>query len=166
MTEQTAADPARSRMFDQKRLGRLIVGVIALAMSIGYLVEALTLDLGSIKAPGPGMFPFGVGIVAIAVSIIVIIEGLVGLGSRGSLEMPKGFERRKVLIFVATLIGFIALLPVAGMYIAASLYVVVTLKFLGQLRWVRSVITGLLIAVVITWVFEEILDVPLPPGLW
>lgn len=166
MTANSPEGTAAGRNFDQKRLGRLIVGIVALATSIGYLIQALSIERGTIDAPGPGMFPIGVGAAAIVVSIIVIAEGLAGTGTRGSLELPTGFERRKVLIFFGTLVAFIAVLPLLGMYVSAALYVVATLKLLGYLRWIRSIVIGVLIAVVVSWVFQEILDVPLPAGLW
>lgn len=166
MTTQSGDHSTVTTPFDQKRLGRLVVGVVSLALSIGYLIEALGMPRGSIDSPGPGMFPVGVGLAAVVVSLIVIVEGLTGAGTRGSLELPVGFERRKVLTFMGSLIGFILILPLAGMYVSAALYVVATLRFLGRLSWVRAAIVGVIMAVAVTWIFQEILEVPLPSGLW
>jgi putative tricarboxylic transport membrane protein len=150
---------------DPKRTGRLVVGVVALALSIGYLFQSLSMPQGTLDSPGPGMFPVGVGVAAILISLVVIAEGLAGVGTRGSLELPVGFERRQVLIFMGTLVGFILILPLAGQYLAASIYVMATLKFLGRLSWIRSIIFGVLIGAGVSLLFSEVLEIPLPAGL-
>lgn len=166
MTTHAGASSTAVRRLDQKRIGRLAVGVVALALSIGYLVKALGMPQGTIESPGPGMFPAGVGVGAIIISLIVIIEGLVGAGTRGSMEFPVGFERRQVAIFTGTLVGFVLVLPLLGMYLSAVLYMVATLKFLGRLSWIRAGVVGTIIAIAVPWIFQTILRIPLPAGIW
>lgn len=165
MTSTSTQPSVPVRGMDPKRLGRLIVGAVSLALSIGYLIQAMGMPSGTLDNPGPGMFPVGVGFAAIVVSLIVVVEGLTGAGTRGSMDLPTGFERRQVLLFMGTLIGFIVLLPLLGMYISAAIYVIATLKFLGKMSWVRSAIIGLIIGVAVTWIFSEVLEIPLPTGI-
>ena len=166
MTESPGGRTPSTGGADQKRIGRLVVGVLALALSIGYLLQSVSMPQGTLDSPGPGMFPVGVGIAAIVISLVVVVEGLVGAGAKGSLELPVGFERRQVLIFMGTLVGFILILPLAGQYLAASIYVVATLKFLGRLSWIRSIILGVLIGAGVSLLFAEVLEIPLPAGLF
>lgn len=165
MTNNSGNTAAPVRGMDQKRAGRLLVGFVALMVSIGYLIESLSMPQGTLESPGPGMFPVGVGVISIIVALLVIAEGAIGTGTRGSLDLPTGFERRQVLVFMGTLIGFILILPLAGQYVAASLYVVSTLRFLGRLSWARSVIVGALVGVGVSFLFSEVLEIPLPAGL-
>lgn len=166
MTNNSGNTAAPVRGMDQKRAGRLLVGFVALIVSIGYLIESLSMPQGTLESPGPGMFPVGVGVIAIIVALLVIAEGAIGTGTRGSLDLPTGFERRQVLVFMGTLIGFILILPLAGQYVAASLYVVSTLRFLGRLSWARSVIVGALVGFGVSFLFSEVLEIPLPAGLF
>jgi putative tricarboxylic transport membrane protein len=156
---------ARLRL-SQKQIGRLIIGVVALALSIGYLIQALGMPRGDIITPGPGMYPVGVGLAAIAISVIVIIEALVSKANAGNVDMPSGVQRKQVLIFAGTLVAFVALLPLLGQYIAGSIYVVAVLKFLGNYSWVRSVLLGIAIGAGISVLFVEILDIALPRPIW
>lgn len=165
MTNNSGNTAAPVRGMDQKRAGRLLVGFVALMVSIGYLIESLSMPQGTLESPGPGMFPVGVGVISIIVALLVIAEGAIGTGTRGSLDLPTGFERRQVLVFMGTLIGFILILPLAGQYVAASLYVVSTLRFLGRLSWARSVIVGALVGIGVSFLFSEVLEIPLPAGL-
>lgn len=162
----TVAGGPPGRQLDQKSLGRLIVGVVGLAGSIGYLVMAIDMPTGSMDSPGPGMFPIGVGVLAVVVSLIVIGEGLLKSGPTGDVELPVRFERRQALYFLGTLVAYILLLPLLGQYVAASLYVIATLKLLGGLSWVRSILVGLAMGIGVSALFGEVLDVSLPSGIW
>lgn len=166
MTNNSVDNAVPVRGIDQKRAGRMLVGLIALIVAIGYLVQSLGMPQGTLESPGPGMFPVGVGAVAVLISLLVIAEGALGIGTKGSVNLPTGFERRQVLIFMGTLVGFILLLPLAGQYLAASIYVIVTLKFLGKLSWIRSILVGVLLGAGVSYLFAEVLDIPLPAGIF
>lgn len=157
---------AKNQRMDPKSLGRLIIGIVFLIGSVGYLVMALGMPQGSLDSPGPGLFPVGVGIVSVVVSIIVILESVLRKGPSGAIDVPKGFERRQAFYFLGTFIMLVVLLPILGQYIASSLYVVLTLRLLGGLSWIRSVIFGIVMALAITALFGEVLSVPLPGGIW
>lgn len=165
MTNNSVDNGTAVRGMDQKRAGRILVGLVGLVMAIGYLVQSLAMPLGTLESPGPGMFPVGVGVAAILISLLVILEGARGTGTTGSLDLPTGFERRQVLVFMGTLVGFILILPILGQYAAASIYVVMTLKFLGRLSWIRAIVVGVLIGAGVSFLFSEVLDIPLPAGL-
>lgn len=159
---ETVAGTGAPAALDEKRIGRIVVGVVCLLLSIGYLVEAMSMPFGRAESPGPGTFPTGVGFLAIGVSIIVIIEGLTGSGTRGSLDLPTGTRLRSVLVFSGTLVAFVVVLPFLGQYVASSLYVIVTLKFLGGRSWMRSILMGALVGIGVTAVFSIGLGVQLP----
>jgi putative tricarboxylic transport membrane protein len=151
---------------DAKRLGRGVLGVLSLALSVGYLVMALGMPAGEIASPGPGMFPTGVGIAAVVISLIVIAEAVFKRSEAGPIVLPRGYELRQSLIFMATLVGFIVILPLAGQYVASTLYVAVFLRFAGRLSWLRAVLFGVLIGAGLTFVFSAGLGIALPRGIW
>ena len=162
-TPSTTSPHLRS---DPKRLGRLILGIVSLLLSIGYFVMALRMPQGELSSPGPGMFPMGVGVAAIVVSVIVVFESLLGRSESGSISWPRGHELKQCGIFLGTLVGFVLLLPLLGQYISATLYVALFLKFAGRLSWIRAIIFGLVIGAGLTFIFSELLDIALPRGIW
>lgn len=164
-TEPTPAAPASWRS-DQKRVGRGVLGVVCLGLSVGYLVMALGMPAGDLASPGPGLFPTGVGIGAVVISLIVIAEAVFQRSGGGQIQLPRGHELRQSLIFLGTLVAFIVVLPLAGQYVASTLYVAAFLKFAGRLGWTRSVLFGVLIGAGLTFVFSTALGIPLPKGIW
>lgn len=149
---------------DPKRLGRVIAGLVFLLISAGYLVMAWDMPRGTLASPGPGLFPVGVGIAAVVISAYVLIEALLGKSESGPIDFPKGQGLKVSGIFVATLIAYILLLPFLGQYLASCLYAVAFIRFGGKVSWVRSVIVGAIIALGLTFVFQELLGLNLPSG--
>lgn len=148
------------------RLGRGVLGVVCLGLSVGYLLMALGMPAGDLASPGPGLFPTGVGIAAVVISLIVIAEAVFKRSEGGPVYLPRGQELRQSLIFMGTLVAFIVILPFAGMYVASTLYVAAFLKFAGRLGWTRSVVFGVLIGAGLTFLFSTALGIPLPRGIW
>ena len=151
---------------DQIRLGRLGVGALGLILSSGYFLEALRMPQGSADAPGPGVFPVGVGAAAIVISIVVVLEAVVSKTDSGSAELPKGKQRRDVLLFLGSLTIFILVLPILGQYVASALYMAIVLKILSTLSWLRCILFGFSIAIALSWIFMEVLSIRLPAGIW
>lgn len=154
------------RRMDGRRLGRLVLGLASSIVAVGYLVSAYNMPRGDLAAPGPGMFPLGIGGLWVVASIVVVLEAILSKQDAGSLELPRGFERRQALVFMGTLVGFIALLPFLGFVIAASLYATACLKLLGAYSWIRASVCGVVMGIVTALLFGDVLALPLPtPGL-
>ena len=150
---------------DQIRLARIIFGIVSLGVSIAYLVAALGMPQGTSAQPGPGIWPAAVGAAWVAISLIVIAEAAFTSQVAGSLDLPVGIYRRDVIIFSVATVAYVVLLPLLGQYIAGSLYCVALVKFLSRLPWWRAALYGLALAISISWIFLNLLQVRLPEGL-
>ena len=157
--------PVRTRL-DGVRRGRIAVGVTTLVIAAGYLVTALGMSLGSPVRPGPGVFPIGVGVVAIGAAILVIIEALFGRQEMEKVEWPRGEKLKALVLFFAATTAYVVALPFLGQYISSALYLSGMLLFLGRIRWWVALLIGVVVAVAISYVFTEWLDVNLPSGMW
>lgn len=120
---------------------------------------------GNLESPGPGMFPTWVGIGGILISLIVIAESLLNKGESGEIGFPKGHDLKVALIFGATLVGYILVLPYLGMLASSVLYAITFLRFGSTTSWPRSVIVGGLIGAILTIFFSTVLGLPLPRGV-
>lgn len=149
---------------DPKRLGQLIFGGIFLLAFIGYYFMARDMPPGTLESPGPGMFPTWVGLGGIVISLIVIGEALLDKGESGEIGFPKGYDLKVALIFVATLVGYILVLPYLGMLASSILYAITFLRFGSSTSWPRSIVVGGLIGAVLTIFFSSVLGLPLPRG--
>jgi putative tricarboxylic transport membrane protein len=144
--------------------------VLALATLLGgglFLSQALSLPFGTAERPGAGFFPTLVALFACAVGIVATVRSFVlARGGAGSSAVPLAPEERtRVIVSIALLVLFCALLPWAGYPIVACAFVVVLLRRLGA-SWRGAVVTGVASAAVSHYLFAVLLDVPLPRGPW
>lgn len=160
---QSVNSPASLRG-DPKRLGRMIFGALFLAIFIGYYIVGRDLPTGTLNSPGAGMFPGWLGIAGIAISLIVIIEALSGKSEAGEINFPRGRDLRNLLLFFGLLVAYVLTLPVLGQYIGASLFAVTFIRFVGGVSWVKSLVIGLAMALILSYFFSEVLGLPLPSG--
>lgn len=149
---------------DPKRVGRLLVGAIFLAVYIGYYQQASLLSAGTMQSPGPGMFPSWVGIAGIAVSVIVMVESLLGRSESGEIDWPRGTYLKDVLVFMGFLTAYILLLPYLGMYVGSVLFAAGFILVTTALPWWKSVLIGASMGIIITYFFSSILGLRLPSG--
>src|SRR5688500_11659447 len=105
----------------------LAVGLLGAVLAHGY-------GLGSLRRPGPGLWPLIVSTVIIALSVVLLVIGR-------QLTDSEKFSRSSILPLVGlvTFVGFGFLLPVIGFEIPALLLSIVWLRFLGGETW-RSTI--------------------------
>lgn len=150
---------------DGIRLGRVIVGIISLAVAIGYLMMAFDMPQGTGAQPGPGMWPVAVGFAWIVISIIVMTEAIFTQQVTGDVDFPKGIYRRDVIMYLSSTLGFIVALPWLGQYIAAALYCFVLFKFLSKLPLWRVILNALIVGVGISALFINVLSVRMPKGV-
>lgn len=131
--------------------------LVALAIGAGGAVLAYGYGLGSLREPGPGLWPFVVSVVIAALSAVLLVTG------RG-LTDSEAFTRSSVLPLVAviTLIVFALLMPVAGFEIPALLLCGVWLRFLGHETWRSTIVISVVATAAFYFLFLYGLRIPLP----
>jgi putative tricarboxylic transport membrane protein len=128
----------------------LVIGVGAAGMAYGY-------GLGSLRQPGPGLWPFVVSVVIVVLSVLLLAVG------RG-LDDSEKFTRSSVLAAAGaiTFVAFGLLMPLIGFEIPAVLLCVVWLRFLGGESWRNTVVISVLTTAVFYLLFLYGLRIPLP----
>ncbi|OLT05663.1 hypothetical protein BJF90_01175 [Pseudonocardia sp. CNS-004] len=95
-----------------------------------------------------------------------MVESAFGANAGGPVELPRGEPLRLVALFAGCTAGFALVLPIAGQYLAATLYLVVMLRVLSDLTWWRVLAYGVAIGVGVSAFFIEVLVIRLPEGIW
>lgn len=149
---------------DPQRLGRLIIGAVSLVLAAGYFWQALLMPQGTPGQPGPGLWPTAVGAAWMVISIIVIVEAAVSAQVGGEVDLPKGVERRNVILFFAFTVAFVILVPLVGIYLAAIAYTMAMIKLTSDLAWWKIAIFGTAIGFLIPFLFVWLLQMRLPLG--
>ena len=128
----------------------LAVGVLGAVLAHGY-------GLGSLRRPGPGLWPMACATLVIALSLVLLLI------SRGWTDSER-FTRSSILPAVGLLtfvvLGF--LIPVIGFEIPALGLCIVWLRFLGGESWRSTLVVSVGTVAAFYALFLHALRIPLP----
>lgn len=136
---------------------QVVGALVALVVGIGAMVLAVDYGLGSLRRPGPGLWPF-----IIAVLITVLAVALLAVGRH--LADTEQFTRASFLpaVGVLTFIALGFLLPVIGFELPSLLLCVVWLRFLGGESWRSTAVVSVCTVAAFYFLFLYGLRIPLP----
>ena len=136
---------------------QLVGALVGVAIGVCGAVLAHGYGLGSLREPGPGMWPFIVSVLIAGLSVILLVAG------RG-LTDSEAFTRSSVLpvIGIVTFIAFGLLMPVTGFEIPALALCVIWLRFLGGESWRNTVVISVVTVAVFYLLFLYGLRIPVP----
>jgi putative tricarboxylic transport membrane protein len=131
--------------------------LVGIAVGVGGAVLAYGYGLGSLREPGPGLWPFVVSVLIAALSVILLVVG------RG-LTDSEAFTRSSVLpvIGAVTFVAFGLLMPLTGFEIPALALCVIWLRFLGGESWRNTIVISVLTTAAFYFLFLYGLRIPLP----
>jgi len=128
----------------------LMIGLAGAWLAHGY-------GLGSLRRPGPGLWPFIVSCLIVALAVVLLAVGR-------HLDDTEKFTRSSLLVAVgaATFVALGFLLPVIGFEIPAVLLGIIWLRFLGGESWRSTIVISVLTTAAFYGLFLYALSVPLP----
>lgn len=128
-----------------------------LALALFFLVESLELGLGSLSAPGPGLWPFALS-AALAPLTVVLLLGWSRFGPCES----WGVGSAMTIVGAASVAPFIVLAPSIGFELPAVALLVFWMKVLGGESWQTSVAVAVGAVTALHLVFVEGLGLNVP----
>jgi putative tricarboxylic transport membrane protein len=136
---------------------QVVGGLVALVIGAAGAVLAHGYGLGSLREPGPGLWPF-------IVSVLIVGLVLLLLAVRRGLVDTESFTRSSLqpLIGVATFLALAYLMPLIGFEIPALAMCIVWLRFLGGESWRSSLVIGVATVAAFYLLFLYGLRIPLP----
>lgn len=131
--------------------------LVGIAVGVGGAVLSYGYGLGSMREPGPGMWPFIVSVVIATLSVLLLVVG------RG-LTDSEAFTRSSVLpvVGIVTFVAFGVLMPLTGFEIPALALCVIWLRFLGGESWRNTAVISVLTTAAFYFLFLYGLRIPLP----
>lgn len=148
------------------RLSGLVAALFFLIIGSGmmYLSPRLAGGLGlSAAEPGPGLFPMMVGALMSIAAVVHLFQTMAQTQTKP--ELPYRVPR-DILLLVATIAGYILLLPRAGFFVAAFLLLIGSLSIYGMPGWWRRIVTSALSTLISYLVFTLGLSVHMPTPTW
>ncbi|ORB62289.1 hypothetical protein BST47_24410 [Mycolicibacterium tusciae] len=136
---------------------QIVGALVGIAIGIGGAVLSAGYGLGSLREPGPGLWPFVVSVLIAAMSAVLLAIGR-------NLTDAEAFTRSSILpiIGIITFVAFGVLMPVTGFEIPALALCVIWLKFLGGESWRNTVIISVVTVAAFYVLFLYGLRIPLP----
>ena len=136
---------------------QVVGALVALVIGLGGAALALGYGLGSLRKPGPGLWPFVVSVLIAALAVALLMVGR-------RLQDSEKFTRASVLpaVGVVTFLVLGALMPVVGFEIPSLLLCAVWLRFLGGESWRSTVVISVATVAAFYLLFLYGLRIPLP----
>lgn len=131
--------------------------------SIFICFESYRLDLGTLSAPGPGLFPFGGGLILGFLSLLEMLKPSVD-ESKPERGGRKGGYRIALVLFALTAYGLV--LERLGFLVATFGLFIFFLKVVVPQKWPRVLVSALLSTLISYLVFEVWLKTQLPRGIF
>jgi putative tricarboxylic transport membrane protein len=138
-----------------------VLGCLAVLLAIPVAVASWRFDIGSVRLPGPGFWPF-----LIAVSMLGLGAALVlrpAPAPAGAAEAPSRW--RNFWIGMGTLVFYVLALEPVGYLLTTLLVLLVQFRFVEERPWRGSLVTAVVAAAVSLVLFRTLLKVPLPLGI-
>ena len=155
--ESAAAGPRVARWMVE-------LGAAVLLLAVGVLMIVSNARLGagwSDDGPQSGYFPLRMGVLLALSSVGIAVQAL---------RMPKDVtfvrwdQLKPVLQVLVPMLIYVALIQLTGMYVASALFVAAFMKVIGKYPAWKSVLTGVISAAALFWIFEIKFVVPMPKG--
>jgi putative tricarboxylic transport membrane protein len=153
-----APPPAGSRTPGRVRLSKdLISGVVLVAVGAVALFASRGLDVGRLRAVGPGALPRGLAVVVLAAGLAFVVAALVRRGE------PLGRWPLRGAIFVGlALVAFALTIRSVGLVVAGPAVVIVSGAASPETRPVELVIFALVLTAACVGLFRFALGLPIP----
>ena len=149
------------------RTADIIVAVILMAIGLVVAYEALRLGPGwGLEGPKAGVFPFLMSVLVVGGTIIVVRQAIRGTASvKGDKRFVLSGGLRPVITVLVPAALMVVLTEIVGLYIAAMIYLIGYIRWIGGYRWTTVLAIGILIPVAFYIIFDKIFLIPLPMGL-
>lgn len=136
---------------------QIVAALVVLVIGTGGAYLAYGYGLGSLRRPGPGLWPFAVSVLIALLAIMLLVVGR-------HLDDAEKFTRASLLVLAggATFIGLGLLLPTIGFEIPALLLGIVWLRFLGGESWRSTIVISVATTAAFYLLFLYALKIPLP----
>lgn len=138
-------------------LGFLLLGAIVVFDSVRLGAQWL------VDGPQPGYFPFRVGVLICLASLVTLVRGLM-IPDEKNMSFVEVGQLKLVLSVLVPAGVFVALVGWIGMYVSATLFVALFMRWLGKYPWWKVVSVSVGNSVVFFLIFETWFKVPLPKG--
>ena len=136
---------------------QIVSACVVLVVGTGAAVLAYGYGLGSLRRPGPGLWPFVVSLVIVVLAVVLLVISRM-------LDDAEKFTKASFLALAggATFVGLGLLMPTIGFEIPAIALCIIWLRFLGGETWRSTIVISLCTTATFYLLFLYALRISLP----
>lgn len=139
-----------------------LAAVLLVGLAVGVFVASRDFPSGFGESPGAAFFP------RIIVSVIALLAGVLFVRSVASSDVRaydvSTTDVRRFAVPVASLVAYVALMPILGFVLDTILFLVVLMRYSGVESYWRSGALAVGLGLALYYVFGEFLHIPFPEG--
>ena len=140
------------------------VALLLMAFAVLVIVDSVRVGIGwADDGPRAGYFPFYIGVILLAASGTIAVTTLLRWQ-----QLSQPFVMREEFAGVWAVlwpsVAAVALMPLAGLYVASALLIAWFMRRHGRYGWAVTLLVSLGVVAVLFVVFERWFLVPLPKG--
>jgi putative tricarboxylic transport membrane protein len=148
-----------------QRKADIAVGCLMALFGIFVLTAATQISVAGVHRLSPRTFPYVVGLLLCTCGIgLAVRSWRLQAGADRGIAWPDGQGIRTIVVTLAALGGYIALMNPLGLPLATFLYIACFTWYLKPSRWWLAVALGVIVAVVSYTVFINLLGLSFPAG--
>lgn len=161
---QKGDDAGDGRPLVTNRIMEIVVALVLLAGCALVISDSVRIGFGwrEGEGPAPGYYPFWVAVILGVSSVVNLVSALRGHGAGEIFVSLRPFGR--VLAVLIPSLVYVALIGYIGIYIASGIFIFVFMIVLGRQNPLKAVGVGVIVPVVLFFMFEKWFLVPLPKG--
>lgn len=142
-----------------RRRPEIIAASLFLLLGVLYLADAVSMPVGTARAPGAGLFPLAVGGLILACALALPFVGT----NAAPVAWPAWSELRRVGTATAALVGFCLALPWTGYLLPTAAVLAVTIRLFGGRSWRGATAVSVGLALASYYLFAVLLGIRLEP---
>jgi hypothetical protein len=156
--------PGHDERTVSNRVMELVVAALFMVVASIVMLDSRRVGAGwAFDGPEAGYFPFYVGLIMFISGAAIFVTNIVTRAP----DLGNFVDRSALVLVLRVLvptIGFVVLINLLGLYVASAIFITFFMWWLGRYSLVKAVPVGVLVPVILFWVFEIAFLIPLPKG--
>jgi putative tricarboxylic transport membrane protein len=149
-----------------QRVADIAVGCLVAALGIFVLISSTSISVAGVHRLSPRTFPYVVSILLAVCGAGLALKSWSVRETDFAIAWPDAEGVRTIVVSLAILAGYIALLNWLGLPLATFLYVTLAIWHLNRAKWMTATVIGLITGVISYVVFIQLLGLSFPAGFF
>ncbi len=132
-----------------------------IAVAVFAFWQAANLPIGTLGGMGPGMLPRSLAVLFGLLGALLVLDSVLEAG----LPLERWSIRGPVLVAVAMVAFGLTVRPL-GLVVAGPVAIVIAALASDEVRWVETIVVGLLMTIFCIGLFKFALGLPIPLAPW